>query len=366
MEEIVLTNVRKSYGREVAVRNFTLRVEPGEFLTVLGPSGCGKTTTLRLIAGLEDPDEGEIRLGGRVVFSRQAGIVLAPEKRNLGLIFQSYALWPHMTVTKNIALALEQKKLSRSQLDQRVAMALEKVQLTRFRGRYPSELSGGQQQRVAVARLIATKPPILMMDEPLSNLDALLRTDMRGELKRFHRELGATTVYVTHDQMEALTLSDTIVVMNEGEVQQVATAFDIYHRPANLFVAEFIGNPRINRLEATLRQGDGARELEFGGLTLAAPADLPDHEGPVTVTIRPEDVEISEHEMPGALPARLDSVQPTGSETILQTRAEQARITVLKPRFLTMAVDQPLWLRLDPQAMNFFDPGTGRNLVLRD
>jgi ABC-type sugar transport system ATPase subunit len=339
VEEILLTNVRKSYGKEVAVKDLTLRVAPGEFLTVLGPSGCGKTTTLRLIAGLEDPDEGEIRLGGRLVFSNKAGIVVPPEKRNLGLIFQSYALWPHMTVTKNIALALEQKKLSRTEVGERVATALEKVQLTPFRDRYPSELSGGQQQRVAVARLIATQPSILMMDEPLSNLDAMLRTDMRGELKRFHRELGATTVYVTHDQMEALTLSDTVVVMNEGEVQQVATPYDIYHRPSNLFVAEFIGNPRINRLEGTLRQQNGVLELDIAGLALAAPPDLPDRQGRVIVTIRPENIEISEQERPGWLPAQLDSVQPTGSETILQTRSEQARITVLKPRFLTMAIE---------------------------
>jgi ABC-type sugar transport system ATPase subunit len=363
VEEIVLTNVRKSYGKEIAVKDLTLRVEPGEFLTVLGPSGCGKTTTLRLIAGLEDPDEGEIRLGDRVVFSQKDGIIVPPEKRNLGLIFQSYALWPHMTVAKNVALALEQKKLSRTQVDERVGLALEKVQLMPLRDRFPSELSGGQQQRVAVARLIALKPPILMMDEPLSNLDAMLRTDMRGELKRFHRELGATTVYVTHDQMEALTLSDTIVVMNKGEVQQVASAYDIYHRPSNLFVAEFIGNPRINRLEGTLHRRNGTPELDIGGLSLGVPADLPVHDGRVTATVRPEDVQISESEQSGWLPAHLDSVLPTGSETILQTRSEQARITALQPRFVAMAVDRPLWLRLDPQAMNFFDPETGRNLL---
>jgi multiple sugar transport system ATP-binding protein len=363
VEEIVLTNVRKSYGKEVAVKDLTLRVEPGEFLTVLGSSGCGKTTTLRLIAGLEDPDEGEIRFGDRVVFSRKDGIVVPPEKRNLGLIFQSYALWPHMTVAKNIALALEQKKLSRTQVDEQVAIALEKVQLTPFRGRFPSELSGGQQQRVAVARLIALKPPILLMDEPLSNLDAMLRTDMRGELKRFHRELGATTVYVTHDQMEALTLSDTIVVMNEGEVQQVASAYDIYHRPANLFVAEFIGNPRINRLDGTLHRRNDTLELDIGSLSLAVAADLPVQEGRVVVTIRPEDVQVSEQEQPGWLPVHLDSVLPTGSETILQTLSEQTRVTILRPRFVTMAVGQPLWLRLETDAMNFFDPDTGRNLL---
>ncbi|MBC8158131.1 MAG: ABC transporter ATP-binding protein, partial [Alphaproteobacteria bacterium] len=287
MEEIVLTNVSKSYGKELAVKNLTLRVKPGEFLTVLGPSGCGKTTTLRLIAGLEEPDSGQIHLGDRLVFSREEGIFVAPEYRNLGLIFQSYALWPHMTVATNITLALEPKKLTRDEIEERLIAALEKVQLLPYRERYPSELSGGQQQRVAVARLIAMRPSILMMDEPLSNLDAMLRTDMRGELKRLHRDLGATTVYVTHDQIEALTLSDTVVVMDRGVVQQESSAFDIYHHPANLFVAEFIGNPRINRLDGTLQRKEGRLEADFNGFPVSLEQDLPIRDGPVVATIRP-------------------------------------------------------------------------------
>ena len=362
MEEIVLSGVRKSYGREVAVEDLTLRVKPGEFLTVLGPSGCGKTTTLRLIAGLEEPDKGEISLGDRLVFSRGEGILVPPEKRDLGLIFQSYALWPHMTVERNITLALEQKKLTRAEVQGRLAAALEKVQLVPFHGRYPSELSGGQQQRVAVARLIAMQPSILLMDEPLSNLDAMLRTDMRGELKRLHRELGATTVYVTHDQIEALTLSDTVVVMDKGVVQQEASAFDIYHRPANLFVAEFIGNPRINRLDGTLRRQNGALEIDFGDLSVPLDFDLPTKNGHVVTTIRPESVRMSESEEPGWLQVRLDSVLPTGSETILQTSTEHTQITVVRPGFFRMTDDRPLWLRFEPETLNFFDPETGRNL----
>ena len=363
MEEIVLTDVSKSYGKEVAVKNLTLRVKPGEFLTVLGPSGCGKTTTLRLIAGLEEPDSGQIHLGDRLVFSRDEGVFVAPEYRNLGLIFQSYALWPHMTVAHNITLALEPKKLTRDEIEERLTAALEKVQLSPYRDRYPSELSGGQQQRVAVARLIAMRPSILMMDEPLSNLDAMLRTDMRGELKRLHRDLGATTVYVTHDQIEALTLSDTVVVMDEGVVQQESSAFDIYHHPANLFVAEFIGNPRINRLDGTLHRRNGRVEVEFEDLSVPLSEDLPVRDGPVIATIRPENVLLSETEKEGWLKVTLDSVLPTGSETILQTSTGQTHITIVDRGFFQMEIDRPLWLSFEPAALNFFDPDTGKNMA---
>lgn len=364
MEEIVLSNVSKSYGKELAVKELSLVVKPGEFLTVLGPSGCGKTTTLRLIAGLEEPDSGEIFLGDTLVFSREKGILVPPENRNLGLIFQSYALWPHMTVGRNITLALEQKKLSKDQVEERLAAALDRVQLSPFRERYPSELSGGQQQRVAVARLIAMQPSILMMDEPLSNLDAMLRTDMRGELKRLHRDLEATTVYVTHDQIEALTLSDTVVVMDRGVVQQEASAFDIYHRPANLFVAEFIGNPRINRLDGTLRRQNGAQTIDFGELTLPVENELPVQDGPIVSTIRPENIRLSAEEAEGWLKVKVDSVLPTGSETILQTSCGDTHITVVDRGFVRMAVDAPLWLSLDPDSMNHFDPESGRNLLV--
>ena len=193
MGQILLNGIVKSYGKEVVVKNLDLKVETGEFLTILGPSGCGKTTTLRMVAGLEEPDQGMIKLDDKVVFSRNDGVVVPPEARHLGLIFQSYALWPHMTVAKNITLALKEHKISKSEIADRLKNALEMVQLTGYAERYPSELSGGQQQRVAVARLIALRPKILLMDEPLSNLDAKLRTEMRASLKRLHRDLTATT-----------------------------------------------------------------------------------------------------------------------------------------------------------------------------
>jgi len=234
LDAIVLSEVKKSYSGVPAVRDLSINIREGEFLTLLGPSGCGKTTTLRMIAGLEDADDGEITVGGEVFFSREKGIYVPPEKRQLGFIFQSYALWPHMTVKKNISLGLEERKVDREKIENTVSRALEKVQLTGYENRYPSELSGGQQQRVAVARMIAAEHRVFLMDEPLSNLDAMLRIGMRTELKRLHHELGATTVYVTHDQNEALTLSDRIAVMDSGLLRQIGTPEEIYKKPADL------------------------------------------------------------------------------------------------------------------------------------
>jgi len=362
MEQIQLTGVSKYYGAEVAVQHLDLTVAPGEFVTVLGPSGCGKTTTLRAVAGLEEPDQGEIRLGDRLVFSRREGIVVPPERRKLGLIFQSYALWPHMTVERNITLALKEQGLSASAIEQRLETALEMVQLVAYRKRYPSELSGGQQQRVAVARLIASRPSILLMDEPLSNLDAKLRTEMRGELKKLHRDLEATTVYVTHDQIEALTLSDRVVVMHQGLVVQEATPYDIYHYPRSLFVAEFIGDPGINRIAGTLRAQGGVPGIDCGDQWLPLERDVPSRTGEVVMTVRPEQVKVSTQAEEGWLEAVLDSVQPTGADTILSARSPLGDITLLQPGFVRMAVGDPVWVDFDRLALNFFDADTELNL----
>ena len=363
MDDIRLTGVRKTYGKEVAVENMDLRVEPGDFLTILGPSGCGKTTTLRMIAGLEEPDRGEIHLADRLVFSRDQGVLVPPENRNLGLIFQSYALWPHMSVRRNITLGLEHARLSRDHVEGQLRKASEKVQLEDLRDRYPSELSGGQQQRVAVARLIATEPSILLMDEPLSNLDAMLRVDMRSELRRLHKELEATTVYVTHDQVEALTLSDTVVVMDKAVVQQQASPYDIYHRPATLFVAEFVGNPRINRLEGKIRRENGKTRIEFGDYSVPVEGNFVARNGNVFATLRPEAIQLSKTEKEGWLKVRIDAVQPTGSETVIKTSSDRLQLTVLQPGFFQMAMDDPLWLSFDGDSLNFFDSETGKNLA---
>lgn len=360
MERIELTGIVKSYGGEVAIRNLDLTVNPGEFLTILGPSGCGKTTTLRAIAGLEEPDEGVIKLGGKTIFSRNEGIIVPPEKRGLGLIFQSYALWPHMTVERNITLALKEKKLSTAEIEIRLTTALDMVQMTELRNRYPSELSGGQQQRVAVARLIALRPSVLLMDEPLSNLDAKLRTEMRAGLKRLHRDLKATTVYVTHDQIEALTLSDRIIVMNEGRIMQEGTPYDIYHHPENLFVAEFIGDPRINLFTGILENG----QLVCPDITLPAKTSLGENGRKLVAGVRPENIYVSHTAKDNWLETKVENVQPTGADTIIQVYAGRCAITLLQPGFQTMEVGAPLWLDFDIEALNFFDAKSEINLAV--
>jgi len=359
---IQLTGIRKTYGKETAVSDLDLTVNPGEFVTILGPSGCGKTTILRIIAGLEEPDCGELRLGDRRVFSRDRGITVPPENRGIGLIFQSYALWPHMTVDQNITLALKEKKLPPAEIEKRLATALSMVQLDGYGNRYPNELSGGQQQRVAVARLIAMGASILLMDEPLSNLDAMLRTDMRSEMKRLHRKLEATTVYVTHDQVEALTLSDVVVVMNEGVVQQQASPFDIYHHPANLFVAEFIGDPRINQLEGDIIRQKNIWVIDLGVFKLPLEKPFPVTGNRVVATVRPEKVELTRQKRPDWIHALIETLQPTGSETIVQVRAGEFLLTAVKPGFARLEVDQPVWIHIESSALSFFDPETGENL----
>ncbi len=358
MEQISLQGIAKSYGKEVVVENLDLIVAPGEFLTILGPSGCGKTTTLRMIAGLEEPDQGVIQLGDKTVFSRKAGIVIPPEARGLGLIFQSYALWPHMTVAKNITLALKEQKLTSAEISARLNTALDLVQLTDYAKRYPSELSGGQQQRVAVARLIALRPSILLMDEPLSNLDAKLRTEMRASLKRLHRDLEATTVYVTHDQIEALTLSDRIIIMNEGRIMQEGSPYDIYHHPANLFVAEFIGDPKINLFTGKVA-GD---VLDCGDIILPLANQHKALNGNLMAAIRPEKIQVSFDVKPGWQEVKTEIVQPTGADTIIQVKAGDTHITLLQSGFITLQEGTPLWISFGVENLNFFDPATKENL----
>lgn len=231
---IIIKNLTKKFGDVVAVNNVSVTIEPGSFLTLLGPSGCGKTTLLRCISGLEDPDDGEIIIGDKLVYSRSKGISLPSGQRDLGLVFQNYALWPHMNVYKNITFALEIQKMSKADMDIRVKESLEEVQMAGYEDRYPREMSGGQQQRIALARMLAYRPKVFLMDEPLSNLDARLRMDMRTELKRLHHISDATTVYVTHDQVEAMTMSTKIAVMKLGVIQQMDTPDMVYHYPANL------------------------------------------------------------------------------------------------------------------------------------
>ena len=274
MSNITIRNVKKCFGDTVVLRDFTQEFREGEFITLLGPSGCGKTTMLRMIAGFERPTQGEIAIGEQVVSSKK--VFIPPEKRDIGMVFQSYAVWPHMTVFDNVAYPLRIKKLPKGEVEHRVEALLQVVHLGRYAQRMPGQLSGGQQQRVAIGRVIVREPKVLLMDEPLSNLDAKLREGMRYEIKEIQRELGITVVYVTHDQTEAMAMSDRIVVINRGVIQQVGTPQEIYRTPANQFVADFVG--RVDFLRAHPAHRPGAvppvrRALHRGGGGGGAPGE---------------------------------------------------------------------------------------------
>jgi ABC-type sugar transport system ATPase subunit len=351
---ITIKNLTKKFGNVVAVNNLSLTIEPGTFLTLLGPSGCGKTTLLRCIAGLEDPDAGEIYIGDKLVFSHAKGISVPAGQRELGMAFQNYALWPHMTVYKNLTFALEIQKLSKAQMDERVKEALAEVQMDGYQDRYPREMSGGQQQRIALARMLAYRPKVFLMDEPLSNLDARLRMDMRGELKRLHHISGATTVYVTHDQLEALTMSSTIAVMKLGVVQQLDTPDRVYHFPANLFVADFIGNPKVNLLDGVVK---GNNQVNLGKFDI--PINTNGATGEVVVAVRPEDIEITTQPKDRAVQFIAYSVLPAGADSTIIARLDEMEMTIKVNGISKIKMDEKIWLTFDPDALNLYDKNSG-------
>jgi ABC-type sugar transport system ATPase subunit len=357
---ITINNLTKNFGDVVAVDDFSLSISAGAFLTLLGPSGCGKTTLLRCIAGLEDPDGGEIYIGDKLVFSHSRGVSLPPGQRNLGLVFQNYALWPHMTVYKNMTFALEVQKLSKEEMDRRVKESLAEVQMEGYEDRYPREMSGGQQQRIALARMLAYRPQVFLMDEPLSNLDARLRMDMRAELKHLHHVAKATTVYVTHDQVEALTMSTAIAVMKEGVLQQLGSPDAIYRYPANLFVADFIGNPKVNLLEGVAKGGSvdlGAFQIDMDT------SGVPER---VVVAVRPEDVAISSEPIPGSVEFTAYSVLPSGADSTIVAQLGELEITVRVMGISTINMDDKIWLVFDPQTLNLYDQESGERIVAID
>jgi ABC-type sugar transport system ATPase subunit len=355
---IRIKNLTKRFGKVVAVDDFSLEIEPGSFLTLLGPSGCGKTTLLRCVAGLEDPDGGEIYIGDKLVFSHSQGISVAPGQRNLGLVFQNYALWPHMTVYKNMTFALEIKKLPKEEMGRRVKESLAEVQMEGYADRYPREMSGGQQQRIALARMLAYRPKLFLMDEPLSNLDARLRMDMRAELKHLHHVAGATTIYVTHDQVEALTMSSQIAVMKEGVLQQLDTPDRVYHYPANLFVADFIGNPKVNLLDGVV---DGEGSVDLGEFQILV--DTHGATGDVVVAVRPEDIAISTEAVPGSVEFAAYSVLPSGADSTIVARLGELELTVKVMGISKIRMDDRIWLTFERESMNLYDKKSGNLIV---
>jgi len=354
---IRINNLTKKFGKVVALDHVSLVIEPGTFLTLLGPSGCGKTTLLRCVAGLEDPDGGEIYIGNTLIFSHEKGVSVPPGQRNLGLVFQNYALWPHMTVDKNITFALEIQKMPKDEMKKRVQEALAEVQMQGYEGRYPREMSGGQQQRIALARMLAYRPKVFLMDEPLSNLDARLRMDMRSEIKRLHHSSGATTIYVTHDQVEALTMSTNIAVMKEGVVQQFDTPDKIYHYPANLFVADFIGNPKVNLLDGEI---DGKNLVDVGNFNIKV--DTFNAVGKVVVGIRPEDILVSSTPALDAVEFTVYSVLPSGADSTIVACNGEVELTIRVMGISKIKMDEKIWLSFDPQTLNLYHKDNG-NLI---
>ena len=358
MPEIFLKNVSKHFGKVVAVDQLNLQILSNAFITLLGPSGCGKTTILRMIAGLETPTEGKITIGGKVVFDAERNINLSADKRDVGSLFQNYALWPHMTVYQNIAFGLENMKWGKKQIQDRVKEMLAMLRIEQFEERYPNELSGGQQQRVAIARTLAPGPKVLFMDEPLSNLDAKLRMEMRAELKRLHRDTDSTIVYVTHDQQEAMTLSTMVCIIDKGQLQQYAPPLPMYNSPANLFVADFLGNPAMNFIDGHLSENG---LLTFGGLHAQfEPLNAVTlSERDVIVGIRPEHVRIDQD---GILEGTVYSTLPSGMETTVKININNISLTSVVFGDVDFPVDKKIRFSFNHAAM-LFDKETGKTIA---
>lgn len=362
MATIKLSNIEKVYDRAAtpSVSNLNLEIKDGEFLCLLGPSGCGKTTTLRMIAGLEHPSAGSITVGDRVVDSLEDGIFVPPEKRGMGLVFQSYALWPHLTIAQNVDFGLKLKKIDRTQRERMTAKVMDALGIAKYAKRYPSELSGGQQQRVALARMLVVNPDVILLDEPLSNLDAKLRLDMRAELKRIHHEAKSTFVFVTHDQWEAMTLASTIAVMNEGHLLQVGTPTEIYDYPTNRFVAEFLGASPINMVE-TARDEVPLAQMISTYLEKVFPNLAKAH----SVGIRPESIVVSTdpdsaHPEDFHAQAELESVLPTGGSWILQISLGGQRIFAITSEIPQFGDTKNVYIRVRKKSFHLFDADTQR------
>ncbi|GBD15982.1 sn-glycerol-3-phosphate import ATP-binding protein UgpC [bacterium HR26] len=361
MAEVIYDHVTKRFDSVVAVNDLTLEVKDGEFLVLVGPSGCGKTTALRCLAGLEEVTSGDIVIGDRVVTH------VPPKDRDIAMVFQNYALYPHMTVYDNMAFGLKLRKVPKQEIDRRVKEAAEILGIQDLLNRKPRQLSGGQRQRVALGRAIVREPQVFLMDEPLSNLDAKLRVQTRGELIKLQRRLGVTTIYVTHDQVEAMTMGHRIAVMNQGVLQQLDTPENLYDRPANLFVATFIGSPAMNIFPAKVASGDGTVRLVAGDVKLEAPpshrsrlADYVDRE--VLVGIRPEDLEVlaGNPESEGGDTVRLpvELIEPLGAETLVHLRGPAGTLIAQGEPRIHLEPGDVVTVRVRKDHLHTFDPQT--------
>jgi multiple sugar transport system ATP-binding protein len=364
MAEVAVQHISKRFGSVTAVENLTWAFDDGRLTVLVGPSGCGKTTLLRMIAGLEEASSGQ------VLFAGQDVTAVPPWDRNAAMVFQSYALYPHMTIFANLAFPLQARKLNKDAIHQQVQRTAQALGIDHLLQRKPRELSGGQMQRVALGRAMVRQPVVYLMDEPLSNLDAQLRVEMRGEIKRLQRELGVTTIYVTHDQAEAMTMADTLLVLRDGKIEQAGDPEAIYRRPATAFVAGFIGSPMINLVDGRLDAAEGAFVAE--GLRYPLPEQVRTAGTgvagqPLLLGIRPEDVIVSQDAAPGRLPAKAVVREPLGKEALLLLAVDfqpvGSLLRVIAPPELRPDRDETVWLQFPPERVHLFDAETGRALL---
>jgi multiple sugar transport system ATP-binding protein len=353
LANVQVSEVTKKYGALQVMHGVSVDIEDGEFVVLVGPSGCGKSTLLRMIAGLETVSSGDIRIGGRDVTDAP------PKDRDIAMVFQSYALYPHKTVAENMGFPLKMAKRPKAEIEEKVRRAAEILDLTRYLDRYPKQLSGGQRQRVAMGRAIVRDPQVFLFDEPLSNLDAKLRVTMRVEIKELHQRLKTTTVYVTHDQIEAMTMANKIVVMRDGRVEQMGRPLDLYDFPANLFVAGFIGSPSMNFLQGKVSTVDGRKVVVTdSGVTLPLESTSVEDGKAVTYGIRPEHITIGE----SGVPVEVSVFEPTGSETLIFGRAGGVPIDALIRERIDAVPGRTMHFRIDPRRAHIFDRETGTRL----
>ena len=349
MAQVTVRGVRKAFGSTEVIHGLDLDIADGDFVVLVGPSGCGKSTLLRMIAGLEAITEGQIQIGERVVNN------LPPAERDIAMVFQNYALYPHKTVAANMAFALKQRKMDPAKIKDRVQQAAETLGLVPYLDRYPRQLSGGQRQRVAMGRAIVRDPQVFLFDEPLSNLDAKLRIQMRTEIKELHQRLKTTTVFVTHDQIEAMTMADVIVVMQDGVIEQIGSPLELYNHPRNAFVATFIGAPSMNMIEGVGRNS-GQLAVEANACLLPVSTDQGFEEGrPLIYGIRPEHLELAEE----GIPARISVVEPTGSETLVFLRFGETDMVAAFRDWHDFEPGQTVHLRPRLDKVHLFDQATG-------
>jgi multiple sugar transport system ATP-binding protein len=367
MAEIALRDIEKYFGDNYVIRKLNLTIAHREFVVLLGPSGCGKTTTLRAIAGLEEIDRGEILIDGKGVQT------LRPGDRDIAFVFQLFALYPHLTAYDNIAFPLRATRESKAEVNRKVGAAAKALQIEHLLGRRPSALSGGDMQRVAIGRALVRRPKAMLMDEPIGALDAKLREEMRTELKRLHLENEQTTVYVTHDQVEAMSLADRIAIMNEGVLQQVGSPTDVYRHPANLFVAQFVGSPVMNVAKATLSANGAHTKVVLGGDTsfnfpqaLQAHMSAAGYARPdVTVGVRPEGVLVERQETAGFIPVEAHIIEPLGAYDIVDLKIGSQFLRARTASGFVGKAGDTVWARLDEGQTHFFDSGSGNSLNIR-